>query len=313
MQVIQISADLILHSRGNNVAEDSLIAVEMKKSGRPTKEKHADRNRLRAMTKGSYDGIWSNDRTTHPEHVCGYRLGVMWRSTERPERPDLNTLPSGSEFESVQSHTNAVSGLRHPRKEVAAVADVVDVVASWWGVAVICVIVAYVAIRVEWGRLTGLFDPQNLERRRRARWSILILPWATYVTTVIVTATVLLFFGDQLASACVQSDVLAEHCSPAEMLQSVLRDGLVAAIGSTVSALLLGLALIRFLFYYALGYGIPICTGAEAIEHFWHNLVHSSDLLWLQIANAAGLVVATVIAAVTGQGLTHFISGRICR
>ncbi len=28
------------------------------------------------MTKPSYDDIWSNDGTTHPEHVCGYRLGV---------------------------------------------------------------------------------------------------------------------------------------------------------------------------------------------------------------------------------------------
>jgi hypothetical protein len=76
MQVIEISADLILHSRGANIAEDNLIALEMKKSSRPPKEKKADRQRLRAMTKSSYDGVWSNDGTTHPEHVCGYRLGV---------------------------------------------------------------------------------------------------------------------------------------------------------------------------------------------------------------------------------------------
>ena len=25
----------------------------------------------------AYDGVWSNDGTTHPEHVCGYRLGVF--------------------------------------------------------------------------------------------------------------------------------------------------------------------------------------------------------------------------------------------
>jgi len=76
MQVITINCDLILHSRGVNIAEDNLIAVEMKKANRPTREKDADRNRLRAMTKSSFDGIWENDGTTQPEHVCGYRLGA---------------------------------------------------------------------------------------------------------------------------------------------------------------------------------------------------------------------------------------------
>jgi hypothetical protein len=76
MKVITITADLILHSRGQSIPEDNLIAVEMKKAGRPSKEKQADRDRLRAMTKASYDGVWSNDGSTHPEHVCGYRLGV---------------------------------------------------------------------------------------------------------------------------------------------------------------------------------------------------------------------------------------------
>lgn len=76
MQVITINADLILHSRGESIAEDNLIAIEMKKSERSAYQKDADRDRLRAMTKSSYDGVWSNDGTAHPEHVCGYRLGV---------------------------------------------------------------------------------------------------------------------------------------------------------------------------------------------------------------------------------------------
>ena len=76
MKVITITADLILHSRGQNIVEDNMIAIEMKKAGRPSNEKRADRERLRAMTKCSYDGVWSNDGSTHPEHVCGYRLGV---------------------------------------------------------------------------------------------------------------------------------------------------------------------------------------------------------------------------------------------
>jgi hypothetical protein len=76
MKVITINCDLILHSRGASVAEDNLIAIEMKKGERPAREKTADRDRLRAMTQSSYDGVWSNDGTTHPEHVCGYVIGA---------------------------------------------------------------------------------------------------------------------------------------------------------------------------------------------------------------------------------------------
>lgn len=74
---IVINADLILHSRGNTVARDNLIAIEMKKSTRPDREKEKDRERLIAMTKSSYDDIWSADGKTHPEHVCGYEFGVF--------------------------------------------------------------------------------------------------------------------------------------------------------------------------------------------------------------------------------------------
>lgn len=76
MNEITIQCDLIVHSRGEKIEQDNLIIVEMKKSTRPEAEKVADRIRLRAMTKNSYDGIWSNDGITHPEHVCGYIVGV---------------------------------------------------------------------------------------------------------------------------------------------------------------------------------------------------------------------------------------------
>jgi len=73
---VTIQSDLIVHSRGNIIEGDNLLAIEMKKSTRPQAENIADRNRLRAMTKTSYDGVWSADGQTHPEHVCGYMLGV---------------------------------------------------------------------------------------------------------------------------------------------------------------------------------------------------------------------------------------------
>ena len=55
-----------------------LIALEMKKAYRPMKEKEKDRARLVALTKESYDGVWSFDGRVLPEHVCGYKLGIYY-------------------------------------------------------------------------------------------------------------------------------------------------------------------------------------------------------------------------------------------
>ena len=77
MKVISITCDLILHSRGESIERDNLIAIEMKKAGRPKTERDSDHTRLRAMTKRSFNDIWSNDGTTHPEHVCGYEIGYF--------------------------------------------------------------------------------------------------------------------------------------------------------------------------------------------------------------------------------------------
>lgn len=76
LNTVVIQADLIVHSRGNYIGEDNFIAIEMKKSHRPEAEKILDRLRLRAMTKQSFDGVWSADGNTHPDHVCNYKLGV---------------------------------------------------------------------------------------------------------------------------------------------------------------------------------------------------------------------------------------------
>lgn len=78
MKVIAITCDLIVHSRGQIIAQDNLLAVEMKKSTAKKEEKDKDRNRLIALTKDSYDDVWSFDGVTLPEHVCGYLLGVYY-------------------------------------------------------------------------------------------------------------------------------------------------------------------------------------------------------------------------------------------
>ncbi len=76
INVVTINCDIIVHSRGNQIGKDNLLAIEMKKSNRPEHEKVSDKNRLRALTKDSYNNIWSNDGKTFPEHVCGYELGI---------------------------------------------------------------------------------------------------------------------------------------------------------------------------------------------------------------------------------------------
>ncbi|GAB5398860.1 MAG: hypothetical protein Aureis2KO_04450 [Aureisphaera sp.] len=76
MRVIKINCDIIVHSRGKNIGRDNLLAIEMKKSNRPELEKLSDKIRLRALTKESYDSVWSIDGKTYPEHVCGYELGI---------------------------------------------------------------------------------------------------------------------------------------------------------------------------------------------------------------------------------------------
>lgn len=75
---IPIQCDLIVHSRGHCIEQDNLIAIEMKKHNRPYLEKEMDRERICALTKNSFDDIWSFDGKTLPEHVCRYKLGVYY-------------------------------------------------------------------------------------------------------------------------------------------------------------------------------------------------------------------------------------------
>ncbi|HDR3492160.1 TPA: hypothetical protein QCN73_003641 [Bacillus wiedmannii] len=77
-EIITINCDLILHSRGENLVQDNLIALEMKKSNGRKSEKEKDRERLKALTRQSFDNIWSYDGQSLPEHVCRYILGIYY-------------------------------------------------------------------------------------------------------------------------------------------------------------------------------------------------------------------------------------------
>lgn len=77
--VVNITCDLIVHSRGKLEKHDNLLALEMKKSSRTEDEKKADRNRLMALTKPKNSNeVWSYDGKTYPKYVCGYVVGVYY-------------------------------------------------------------------------------------------------------------------------------------------------------------------------------------------------------------------------------------------
>jgi hypothetical protein len=96
MEVIPITCDLIVHSRGEIPQKDNLIAIEMAKPNKTPEEFQADRNRLMALTKSSYDDVWSYDGKTHPEHVCGYVKGLYLIIDRHKREAALESYAHGS-------------------------------------------------------------------------------------------------------------------------------------------------------------------------------------------------------------------------
>ena len=64
-----ISCDLILHSRGQNIEEDNLIELEMKKADRRESEKKSDRERLEKITQPVNETCIKKGKL--PTYVCG--------------------------------------------------------------------------------------------------------------------------------------------------------------------------------------------------------------------------------------------------
>ncbi len=75
---IEITCDLIVHSRGEIENKDNLITLEMKKSYREKKEKEKDKFRLQEMTRPLDETMTRINGTRFPENVCGYILGVYY-------------------------------------------------------------------------------------------------------------------------------------------------------------------------------------------------------------------------------------------
>jgi len=68
-EIIKITCDLIMHSRGE-LKNDNLIALEMKKSSRPNKEKISDKKRLIELTNPA--------NRSNIKHVKTYSLGIYY-------------------------------------------------------------------------------------------------------------------------------------------------------------------------------------------------------------------------------------------
>jgi hypothetical protein len=95
MEVVSITCDLIIHSRGEIVSQDNLIAIEMAKPNKSQSEMQDDRNRLMALTKASFDGVWSADGIAHPEHVCGYVKGIFLIVNRQARQAHLESYAHG--------------------------------------------------------------------------------------------------------------------------------------------------------------------------------------------------------------------------
>ena len=94
-QIVAITADLIVHSRGEKpFPHDNLIAVEAKKASRPTKEKAEDIYRLIAMTRKPLEDVWGWE-VAHPEHVCGYSVGIFMEIFQKEQKVSLEYFKKG--------------------------------------------------------------------------------------------------------------------------------------------------------------------------------------------------------------------------
>jgi hypothetical protein len=92
---ITICCDLIVHSRGENIVQDNLIAVEMKRNTHAKGEKDKDKLRLKCLTKDTFDNVWSFDGTALPEHVCRNVLGIYYELNTEQRQIDLKYYVKG--------------------------------------------------------------------------------------------------------------------------------------------------------------------------------------------------------------------------
>ena len=101
-EIITINCDLIIHSRGEIIEQDNLLALEMKKSTAPKEEKLKDKERLMALTKDTFDDVWPFDGKTLPEHVCRYILGIYYEVDIEKRRIYMEYYKKGDLFHAYE-------------------------------------------------------------------------------------------------------------------------------------------------------------------------------------------------------------------
>lgn len=76
--VIPLVCDVIVHGREEMPERDNLIAIEMKKTGRPADETLANQRRLRALTMPLYKRTGpQGEPSAFAGYVSGYELGIL--------------------------------------------------------------------------------------------------------------------------------------------------------------------------------------------------------------------------------------------
>lgn len=91
-EIIEIICDLIVHSRGENVLQDNLLAIEMKKRENH-REIEEDKKRLIIMTKDTFFGEIIFEEL--PRHICRYALGVYYNIDTQKREIELEYYEHG--------------------------------------------------------------------------------------------------------------------------------------------------------------------------------------------------------------------------
>ncbi len=104
MKYFDIFCDLIIHSRGENLEQDNLLAIEMKKKEN-RKDRLKDRKRLEIMTSDSYVGEILFDEL--PPYICRYSLGIFYDLDVKKRQIQLDFYQHGELIKTQTIHYNS--------------------------------------------------------------------------------------------------------------------------------------------------------------------------------------------------------------
>lgn len=104
MEYFDIFCDLIIHSCGENLEQDNLLAIEMKKKEN-RKDRLKDKKRLEIMTSDSYVGEILFDEL--PLYICRYSLGIFYDLDVKKRQIKLDFYQHGELIKTQTIHYNS--------------------------------------------------------------------------------------------------------------------------------------------------------------------------------------------------------------